>query len=277
MNWPASDPDLAGRQGSSRMNEAGVLAGWPILAAGSEDVMGVVTLMARSPHAVDAELQDLVGSIMDSAAIALRQARDRARIEMLACRDPLTGLSNRRFLLQQLPGFLARARRSRTQVAIGILDLDEFKGVNDTWGHAAGDALLCELSQRLQSLLRGADHVARFGGDEFVIVVEDLATREDLEGMLSRLETALRRPCVLPGGHRIRIGLSMGLTLYPEDDVGPEALLRHADEALYAIKARKASRQRGWMLWSALPGLAGPMFRVGDGAARAVPANQEEG
>ena len=277
MDWPVSDRGLAACRGQSRRVGAGVLAGWPILAVGSEEVMGVVTLMARTPHAVDAELRDLVGSIMESAAIALRQARDRARIEMLACRDPLTGLSNRRFLLQQLPGFLARARRSRTQVAIGILDLDAFKGVNDTWGHAAGDALLCELSQRLQSLLRGVDHVARFGGDEFVIVVEDLATPEDLEGMLSRLETAVRRPCALPGGHRIRIGLSMGLTLYPEDDAGPEALLRHADEALYAIKARKASRQRGWMLWSALSGLSGPMFRAGDGTARAVPTNHGEG
>ena len=277
LAWSACGQNPAARRDRSPRVETGVLAGWPILAVGSDEVVAVVTLMARSPHAIDVELQDLASSIMESAAMALRQVRDRARIEMLACRDPLTGLSNRRFLLQQLPGFLARARRSRTQLAIGILDLDDFKGVNDTWGHAAGDALLCELSQRLQSLLRGADHVARFGGDEFVFVIEDLAAPEDLNGVLSRLETAMRRPCVLPGGHQIRIGLSMGLTLYPEDDAGPEMLLRHADEALYAIKAHKASRQCAWMLWRTPPDLAGPTFGVGDGMGRAVPTHHGGG
>ena len=173
--------------------------------------------------------------------------------DYIADHDALTGLLNRRGLLERLARALARARRHGGRVVIGILDLDDFKPVNDTWGHAAGDALLRELGGRLQAVLRETDVAARLGGDEFVIILEQISATDDLSAVLARLESAITAPYVLPGGHEARIGLSLGLTQYPEDDAEPEILLRHADEALYAIKERKATRQQGWMWWNAMP------------------------
>ena len=173
--------------------------------------------------------------------------------DFLADHDALTGLPNRRGLLDHLSRTLARARRHGGHVVIGMLDLDDFKPINDTWGHAAGDALLHELGRRLQAALRETDLVARLGGDEFVVILEQIPEAGDLPSILARLESAITAPYVLPGGHEVRIGLSLGVTLYPEDTAEPEILLRHADEALYAIKERKATRQQGWMQWRALP------------------------
>ena len=172
--------------------------------------------------------------------------------DFLADHDALTGLPNRRGLLEHLPRTLARARRQGGQVVIGMLDLDDFKPINDTWGHAAGDALLCEIGRRLQAILRETDLVARLGGDEFVIILEQDAEAEDLSILMGRLESAVTAPYTLPGGQDAGVVLSLGLTQYPDDDGEPEILLRHADEALYAIKERKATRQQGWALWRAL-------------------------
>ncbi len=249
IQTPSADPKLSPRWREQPLCAMGLLAGWPILAVDSGEPMGVVILVARDPHAIDEELQHLVTNILESAALALRQVRDRQRIETLALTDALTGLPNRRSILEHIPRALVRAQSRRRQVAIGILDLDDFKPINDTWGHAAGDALLWEVGRRLQTTRRGTDAIARLGGDEFVVVLEDLAGADDLATVLDRLEAELTAPYTLPGGQSTPMRISLGLTVYPSDNATPDILLGHADEALYDVKARKATRQRGWMLW----------------------------
>ena len=178
-----------------------------------------------------------------------QQQADRSRLRAAAYSDPLTGLPNRLALQQRLPLALAQAKRNGTLLAVGFMDLDDFKPVNDTWGHAAGDALLQSLAKRLRSCMRGTDLVARLGGDEFVLVFEGLTRSDDLMAALRRIHTAVEQPFALPGGHRAQVGISLGLTLYPDDDSDADLLLRHADAALYASKLHKIDRPHWWRLW----------------------------
>ena len=174
---------------------------------------------------------------------------EQAQQRYLARHDALTGLPNRLSLEHHLPLAMARARRNDTLLAVGVMDLDDFKPVNDHYGHAAGDRLLRELGQRLRAAVRETDLVARLGGDEFVLVFEDLAQPADLHVVLDRVHAAVETPFDLGDGALAEVGMSLGLTLYPADDVQPEVLLRHADAALYATKAHKADRSFWWQLW----------------------------
>jgi diguanylate cyclase (GGDEF) domain len=136
-------------------------------------------------------------------------------------------------------------------MAIGMLDLDNFKPINDQYGHAAGDVLLTTFADRLQGALRQTDFVARLGGDEFVLVFEDLKNMDDLESVLARIQEAIEAPFMLPGGDSVIVGGSLGLTFYPFDDGDPDQLLRHADQALYTIKEAKRNRERFWTYYHA--------------------------
>ncbi|MBU6438693.1 MAG: EAL domain-containing protein [Betaproteobacteria bacterium] len=180
----------------------------------------------------------------------LLQARESEQAH-LARHDALTGLANRLALEQHLPHAMARARRGGHQLAIGVLDLDDFKPVNDTYGHAAGDRLLQQLATRLQAQLRESDLLARLGGDEFVLVLDELDAahpRQVLTTVLGRLHRAVEQPFELSPGVQAEVGMSMGLALYPEHGDEPDSLLRQADGALYAAKGAKARRQRWWLL-----------------------------
>uniref|UniRef100_A0A8J4HAR0 Diguanylate cyclase DosC n=1 Tax=Acidicaldus sp. TaxID=1872105 RepID=A0A8J4HAR0_9PROT len=247
---PAARPEASALWRDPPLSGMGLLAGWPIVPPGEVLPLGVVIVIAEQSEAFDAEQQSLVANILENAAIALQQVRYRQVIERAARYDALTGLLNRTALLERLDQVLARSRRTGRMVAIGVLDLDDFKPVNDGFGHAAGDAVLATLGQRLRASLREVDFVARIGGDEFAIVLTDLAGREDLPAILDRLRAAITAPYTLPGDDVVRIGASLGVTLYPKDDADPETLLRHADAALYESKARKGAERRFWRLWS---------------------------
>ncbi|MHB0991161.1 MAG: GAF domain-containing protein [Burkholderiales bacterium] len=166
-----------------------------------------------------------------------------------ANRDALTGLPNRRALMDYLPLAIERARRSGQWLVVCVMDLDDFKPVNDTYGHAAGDTLLMELAYRLKTVLRTADMVARLGGDEFVLVLENLESMEDMETALNRINEVIVQPVELPNGHIVIVDMSMGITIFPQDDSTPDYLLRHADNALYIIKESKDKRARSWQIW----------------------------
>ena len=247
---PAARPKASSLWREPPLSGMGLVAGWPILLPEEAMPLGVVTLVTEQSEAFDAEQQSLVANIFENAAIALRQARYRRVIERAARYDALTGLLNRTALLERLDQILARSRRTGRMVAIGVLDLDDFKPVNDGWGHAAGDAVLVTLGQRLLTSLRETDFAARIGGDEFAIVLTDLAGRGDLPAILDRLHAAITAPYTLPGDEVVRVDASFGITLYREDDADPETLLRHADAALYESKARKGTRRRCWRVWS---------------------------
>ena len=176
-----------------------------------------------------------------------REAED--RVQYLAYHDALTGLANRHALEQALERATQRARTGGSALALLYVDLDAFKRVNDSLGHAAGDELLRQVGDRLRALVRPGDILARQGGDEFLILLDNLG--RDAEsvagGVARRLVAALRRPFLVTGA-QVQIGASVGVSLFPRDSGDLGALLRHADAAMYRAKAREGSR---WAFYGA--------------------------
>jgi diguanylate cyclase (GGDEF)-like protein len=166
-----------------------------------------------------------------------------------ALRDSLTGLPNRQLFSERLVHDREQSRRRERLLGVGIFDLDGFKQVNDSRGHAAGDMLLRQAVERVQGLLRTGDTLARLGGDEFGLLLPDLTRIDDLETICERILEELRRPFVLEN-EAANISASLGFTIYPLDDGDPETLLRHADTALYAAKGegKDQCRSHTWAM-----------------------------
>jgi diguanylate cyclase (GGDEF)-like protein/PAS domain S-box-containing protein len=173
------------------------------------------------------------------------------RLRFLALHDLVTGLPNRTALDQHLSRAGWQTMTGNEAAAVGIIDLDDFKTVNDTFGHQTGDVLLAEFSHRLRDKLRGQDFLARLGGDEFVVVIHDLNadTAEDqLGSILERLYRAVDADFVLNPAVKVTATMSMGLSLWSPHDMDGNTVLRRADAALYHCKARKADRSQWWHL-----------------------------
>jgi diguanylate cyclase (GGDEF)-like protein/PAS domain S-box-containing protein len=164
------------------------------------------------------------------------------RLEQLAYQDALTKLPNRALLGDRMEQALAQARRGGSMLAVGYLDLDLFKPVNDRHGHAAGDRLLVEMAQRLKGTLRSGDTVARLGGDEFVVILPGLRSREECEALVDRLLRAVAEPYEVADGHVATMSASIGIRLVPPDDADADTLLRQADQAMYAAKQEGRGR-----------------------------------
>jgi diguanylate cyclase (GGDEF)-like protein/PAS domain S-box-containing protein len=158
------------------------------------------------------------------------------RLDFLAHHDPLTGLPNRLLLSAQLQHSIDVARRDETLLALLVVDLDRFKDVNDSYGHSAGDALLQQVAERLSHRLRGADTVTRLGGDEFAVLLEDLANPQDAARVALDIIHLLNEPWRLTNDAEVRLGASIGISLFPEHGQNAEALLQQADAALYQAK-----------------------------------------
>ena len=159
-----------------------------------------------------------------------------AKLEHLAHHDALTGLPNRLLMMHNLRRAIEKSRRSQRVVAVLLLDLDRFKDVNDTLGHLAGDELLQQVALRLTERLRGADTLTRLGGDEFTVLLEDLARPGDAARVARDIVELLGEPFHLEGGIDVRIGASIGISLFPDDAETAEMLLQHADTAMYRAK-----------------------------------------
>src|SRR3954469_16464841 len=162
------------------------------------------------------------------------------RLERPAPHHDLTRPPNRRLLRDRISQALAHAERDGCLVAVVFLDLDRFKLINDSWGHAEGDKVLVVVADRLRGVVRGSDTVARFGGDEFVVVREAIGSREDVAGYVERFTSEGQRPITL-GDNELIVSASVGVALGGAGDT-PEAMLRDADAAMYKAKARGASR-----------------------------------
>jgi diguanylate cyclase (GGDEF)-like protein/PAS domain S-box-containing protein len=158
-----------------------------------------------------------------------------AQLDHLASYDPLTGLPNRNLLTDRLRQAIYHAERTRSLVAVLFLDLDRFKLLNDTQGHSAGDQLLLALARRLKSTLRKSDTVARFGGDEFVFVLNDVEKAGDVKVMATSIQAVISEPFTV-GGQEIHVSSSIGISLYPQDGETGELLLRNADAAMHRAK-----------------------------------------
>jgi diguanylate cyclase (GGDEF)-like protein/PAS domain S-box-containing protein len=157
------------------------------------------------------------------------------RIHQLAHHDFLTQLPNRALFKDRLERTLAMAERRKGRAAVLFVDLDGFKGINDELGHEAGDWLLCEVAERMAQAIRQVDTLARMGGDEFTLILDEANSREDVALVAQKVLEAIALPFVITGQRR-RIGASVGIALYPDDARDYDGLLRAADEAMYSAK-----------------------------------------
>jgi diguanylate cyclase (GGDEF)-like protein/PAS domain S-box-containing protein len=164
-----------------------------------------------------------------------------ARLAEQALRDPLTGLANRTLLVDRIRNVLSRASRHPSSAALLFVDLDRFKVINDTLGHAAGDEVLCVVAKRLAALVRPADTIARLGGDEFVVCCEGIDGLAGAELIATRVATALEAP-IMVGGTDVVVSASIGIALVDDPTIDAQALLRDADAAMYRAKERGRDR-----------------------------------
>lgn len=171
------------------------------------------------------------------------QVRAHEQLTYLANHDPLTGLPNRLLLQDRLKAALASALRHGTQAAVLCLDLDRFKGINDTYGHAAGDSCLRDVAQRLQARLRAVDTAARTGGEEFVVVLNDVRSAADAERVADDLLESLRSPHDF-GGHSIDLSVSIGVAMFPDHGLEASELWHNADAAMYHAKQSGGNQHR---------------------------------
>ena len=170
----------------------------------------------------------------------LEQQIDRA--EHLALHDPLTGLPNRRLFEDRIEKTLQRAERNRTLAAVLMVDMDEFKKINDTYGHAVGDAVLCAASERMRHRLRKADTVARTGGDEFTILLSELTEPQHAAHLARTIAESLQQPVTVEGV-TLRASGSIGVAVYPNDAQSADALCALADAGMYEAKRRGKTAQ----------------------------------
>ena len=175
---------------------------------------------------------DLLVRAMDHAIERMRSGR---YLHYMAHHDGLTGLPNRTLLQDRLDQALERARRNRETVALLFLDLDHFKKINDALGHAAGDELLQQVAARLRACVRASDTVARAAGDEFTVLLPEIARLEDVATVAEKIMIAFQTPFRI-GEHELRVSASLGASLYPNDGLDVETLLKNADAAMYRAK-----------------------------------------
>jgi diguanylate cyclase (GGDEF)-like protein/PAS domain S-box-containing protein len=187
------------------------------------------------------EVQDTLGARSHYVAV-VNDVTDKKRAEQelryLANYDTLTGLPNRSLLAERLARAVVRARRQETRVAVLFLDLDRFKDINDSLGHAAGDRILKAAAARLLGIVRESDTVARLGGDEFTVVVEDITGSLTAESVAEKIIAAFGEPLEIDGRSEVTISPSIGISLYPDHGQVPTDLLKYADTAMYQAKDR---------------------------------------
>jgi diguanylate cyclase (GGDEF)-like protein/PAS domain S-box-containing protein len=182
-------------------------------------------------------IQNYIGLFFDITQNKLQQQA----LELMANYDVLTKLPNRTLFADRFNQAIARCKRDKTILAIGFLDLDGFKQVNDTYGHAAGDLVLVEVAERIKTVLREEDTVSRLGGDEFGLLLSELESLQHCEQVMTRIHQAISGAYVVTG-QTVSIGASSGVTLYPQDNTDPDTLLRHADQAMYQAKLMGKNR-----------------------------------
>lgn len=207
--------------------------GFPVLAGARP--YGVLEFYSREMQAPDEALLQMVRAIGSQLGQFIQRKQAEDKVLQLAQFDTITGLPNRNLFSDRLAVTLAQARRNAWPVALLFLDLDRFKTVNDTYGHAAGDALLRQVAARLRECLRGSDVLGRLGGDEFAIVLPGPSKPEDAGLVAQKVIGALSAPFDVDG-QPAYVSASIGIALYPSDGESPDTLLRNADAAMYRAK-----------------------------------------
>jgi diguanylate cyclase (GGDEF)-like protein len=219
------------------LHDAGTASSVSMLIHGGRAPFGVLSIQSGRRRSFAQDELDFMHAIANLLAQASERGRSEADIRHQALHDPLTGLPNRTLFVDRLVVALAQAQRRDAWVAVLFLDVDNFKLVNDSLGHGPGDDLLLKLSSRLDESLRAGDTMARFGGDEFVIICGDIAGAEEAIAIAERTTAVLRDPFVL-GEVEHRVTTSIGIALSRGADRDAEDLIREADAAMYRAKER---------------------------------------
>lgn len=201
-----------------------------IMQTGRETALFVSATVVRTERVLAITLRDVTLEKVHLSSLE-RQAKE----------DTLTGLPNRAWLTETLPSKVAIAKQHDKKLAVLFVDLDGFKAVNDTYGHASGDDLLIVVSKRLKVAVRPRDEVARIGGDEFVIILEEITSAAEAGAVAERILDAFSTPFAVLSG-LVTVGTSIGISLFPLDATDAETLLRHADMAMYAVKTSGKNR-----------------------------------
>lgn len=208
----------------------------------AKKIIGVITIYASQTHAFSQDEVTLLDELANDLAFGIQSLRIRAehrdaetKLEYLAHHDPLTGLPNRLLLRKRFEQFIQHANKRDYGLAMLFLDMDNFKEINDSFGHATGDALLIEVVRRLQSLLTEACILSREGGDEFVLLINNTQGSEIAAHTAQQILTAMQEPFEV-SGNTLHASFSIGISLYPDDGKDFETLRKNADAALYLAK-----------------------------------------
>lgn len=226
---------LAREQAADRRQEAAELRD---KAADRREETGRAATQQRAnseTHLLEANQQLVVAAVH---AQTMAEAAEQATLEMSfkAERDFLTGLPNRALLNDRLAQAIALVRRHRKRLAVLFVDLDNFKDINDSFGHSVGDQLLQSAAKRLEHCIRHSDTVSRHGGDEFVVLLSEVESAEDAVCVSGKLITAMAEPHLI-GDHRLEVTSSIGICLFPDDADDAEMVLTNADTAMYHAKS----------------------------------------
>ena len=210
--------------------------------------------------AVPRQLTALAWTIARIGSKAQRLESELAQVRHHAYHDTLTGLPNRGLLLDRFDRALAQASRRDGHVAVLMLDLDDFKLVNDRFGHGVGDQLLQGVARRLEATIRDADTVCRYGGDEFIILLPEVDGRQGAVAVAQKVQASLSGP-FLVNGYSITVGACIGIAVYPMDGIAPSDLLQRADAAMYGAKDDPTRRHLSRDTKPAPRGMAGRRVR----------------
>jgi diguanylate cyclase (GGDEF)-like protein len=212
--------------------------------------LGALDLYGAIPRSLPPDSMTAAQTLADVAAAYLLNAQARADLQSssdlaneAALHDSLTGLPNRALMLERLKHASGRARRAGSISAVFFVDLDNFKAVNDTFGHQAGDQLLIAVARRLIGTLRPGDTVARMSGDEFVILCEDMSGKTQTDAVRARIDAALAVPLVV-SGNSLTLTASIGVAFTDGGDDSPERVIHDADLAMYRLKPTSDSRRQ---------------------------------
>lgn len=179
------------------------------------------------------KVTNYVGMFTDITKSKLQEEK----LDLMAHHDILTGLPNRVLFIDRFSQAVARSKRSKKQLAVCFLDLDNFKRINDQYGHAVGDSLLIEVAKRITDIIREEDTLSRQGGDEFALLLNNIESPANYQQTIERIHSSIAKPFLIDG-HSHKITTSSGLTLYPDDNEDLDTLLRHADQAMYQSKLK---------------------------------------
>jgi diguanylate cyclase (GGDEF)-like protein/PAS domain S-box-containing protein len=234
---PVVDPSWLAIRGACRATGVETLWIRPFGVVGRNGSVGAIVVVRTDRRMLGEAELDLIEQSSHLAAIAVERQLANEALEHRALHDELTGLPNRTLLLDRIRTALSRSARDHTSVAVLFVDLDRFKHVNDTLGHAAGDSVLCQAATRLQRVLRAGDTVGRLGGDEFLMVCSDIDGPVDAMTVARRVWECLQPPMRYDGRELI-VRASIGVALAEEADISPELIVRDADHAMYRAKER---------------------------------------